>query len=81
MRWPLLVLRLPRSTVGKGRLTHRRKKELERKKKNRLFHFVGKMREGVIVRRHVAHHTCEQVVLQSTVSTCPLEAFLRVLSR
>ncbi|CAM9309178.1 unnamed protein product, partial [Scytosiphon promiscuus] len=51
-----------------GRLTSRRKKELERKKKHRLFHFIEKMKEGIIVRRHLAHHTCDQVVLQSTVS-------------
>ncbi|CBN75931.1 hypothetical protein Esi_0220_0013 [Ectocarpus siliculosus] len=49
-----------------GRLTSRRKKELERKKKHRLFHFVHKMQEGVIVRRHLAHRTCDQIVLQST---------------
>lgn len=51
-----------------GRLTTRRKKELERKKKHRLFHFVEKMKEGVIVRRHLAHQTCDQIVLQSAVS-------------
>ncbi|CAM9972806.1 unnamed protein product, partial [Ectocarpus sp. 12 AP-2014] len=49
-----------------GRLTSRRKKELERKKKHRLFHFVQKMKEGVIIRRHLAHRTCDQIVLQST---------------
>ena len=55
---------------AQGRLTVRRKKELDRKKKHRLFHFTEKMREGIIIRRHLAHHTCDQVVLQSTVS-CP----------
>ena len=55
--------------VCKGVLTNRRRKELERKKKHRLVLFVDNMREGVIVRRHLAHHTCEQIVLQSTASS------------
>lgn len=53
---------------GQGMLTNRRRKELERKKKHRLVLFVEKMREGIIVRRHMAHHICDQIVLQSTVS-------------
>lgn len=72
-----LLFSLRPAGAPQGRLTSRRKKELERKKKHRLFHFVDRMKEGVIVRRHLAHHTCDQVVLQSTVSLVLLTCFLR----
>ncbi|CAM9126612.1 unnamed protein product [Chrysoparadoxa australica] len=64
---------------GNQRIGEKRRRELERKKKQRLSHFVERLKGGIILRRHRQHRTSERVVLQSsdgcrTISWKPLVA-------
>ncbi|CAM9986050.1 unnamed protein product, partial [Choristocarpus tenellus] len=48
-----------------GGLTSRRKKEIERKKMQRLHIFLHRLKDGVIVRKHMAHRTASFIFLHS----------------